>query len=98
MRSCACAKLTDARRLIILHAWIVLLLFTSSTSGFDGSLMNSFQSLNNWKDYFDNPQGGKLGVLNAMQVRGVHAGFRIWLTASSEYWIPRGLPYRTLLV
>lgn len=31
--------------------------------------MNSFQSLDQWKDYFNNPQGGKLGLLNAIQVR-----------------------------
>lgn len=44
-------------------------LITSSGNGFDGSLMNSFQSLDQWKDYFNNPQGSKLGLLNAIQVR-----------------------------
>ncbi|KAJ3559384.1 hypothetical protein NM688_g380 [Phlebia brevispora] len=45
------------RRLITLHAWIVLLLITSSTNGYDGSLMNSFQSLTLWNSYFGNPHG-----------------------------------------
>ena len=55
-------------RLIVLHAWILLLLITASTNGFDNSLMNSFQSLNQWTTYFNNPEGGKLGLLNAIQV------------------------------
>lgn len=31
--------------------------------------MNSFQSLELWKSYFGYPHGGKLGLLNAIQVR-----------------------------
>ena len=31
--------------------------------------MNSFQSLKLWNSYFGNPHGGKLGLLNAIQVR-----------------------------
>ncbi|EPT02301.1 hypothetical protein FOMPIDRAFT_59695 [Fomitopsis schrenkii] len=63
------------KRLITLHAWLVLLLITSSGNGFDGSLMNSFQSLDQWKDYFNNPQGSKLGLLNAIQNIGALAGY-----------------------
>lgn len=75
-------------RLIILHAWIVLLyvwksphitydcsnivalpsLITSSTNGYDGSMMNGLQSLSQWESAFGNPSGGKLGLLNAIQV------------------------------
>ncbi|KAI0918709.1 hypothetical protein AcV5_002627 [Taiwanofungus camphoratus] len=62
-------------RLIRLHPWIVLLLITASTSGFDNSLMNSFQSLPQWENYFNNPQGGKLGLLNAIQNIGSPAGY-----------------------
>jgi hypothetical protein len=61
-------KWTNNRRLIVLNAWIVLLLITSSTNGFDGSMMNGLQSLTQWKDYFNNPTGGKLGLFNAIQV------------------------------
>lgn len=43
-------------------------LITSSTNGYDGSLMNSLQSMSQWKDFFNNPQGGTLGLLNAIQV------------------------------
>lgn len=37
-------------------------------NGFDGSLMNSFQSLPTWQAYFNNPMKGRLGLLNAIQV------------------------------
>ncbi len=30
--------------------------------------MNGLQSVTQWSDYFDNPSGGKLGLLNAIQV------------------------------
>jgi hypothetical protein len=38
-------KWYNNKRLIILNAWIVLLLITSCTNGYDGSMMNSLQSL-----------------------------------------------------
>lgn len=44
-------------------------LITSSTNGYDGSMMNGLQSLPQWRDYFGNPTGGMLGLLNAIQVR-----------------------------
>lgn len=30
--------------------------------------MNTFQSLDQWTGYFNNPEGGGLGLLNAIQV------------------------------
>ncbi|OCH89637.1 general substrate transporter [Obba rivulosa] len=63
------------RRLIALHAWLALLLVTSSTNGFDSSLMNSFQSLPQWENYFNHPHGGKLGLLNAIQNVGSLAAY-----------------------
>ncbi|CCL99598.1 uncharacterized protein FIBRA_01616 [Fibroporia radiculosa] len=63
------------RRIITLHAWIVLLLITSSVNGFDGSLMNSFQSLGTWEKYFHTPQGSTLGLLNAIQNIGSLAAY-----------------------
>ncbi|KAG9313567.1 hexose transporter [Chiua virens] len=63
------------RRLITLHAWIVLLLITSSTNGYDGSMMNGLQSLAQWESAFNNPSGGMLGLLNAIQNIGGLAGY-----------------------
>jgi hypothetical protein len=56
------------KRLIRLNAWIVLLLITSSTNGFDGSLMNALQALPKWQNTFHNPSKSTLGLLNAIQV------------------------------
>jgi sugar porter (SP) family MFS transporter len=68
-------KWYNNRRLIALNAWIVLLLITSSTNGYDGSMMNGLQSLPQWENYFHNPTGGKLGLLNAIQNIGALAGY-----------------------
>ncbi|ETW81156.1 MFS sugar transporter [Heterobasidion irregulare TC 32-1] len=55
------------RRLLALNGWIALLLITSTTNGYDGSMMNGLQSLTQWEDAFNNPSGGMLGLLNAIQ-------------------------------
>ncbi|KAK7447445.1 hypothetical protein VKT23_014154 [Stygiomarasmius scandens] len=62
-------------RLIALHAWIALVLITSSTSGYDGSMMNGLQSLPQWKDYFHDPSDSQLGLLNAIQNIGSLAAY-----------------------
>ncbi|KAJ7195580.1 general substrate transporter [Mycena haematopus] len=67
-------KWYNNRRLIVLNAWITLLLITSSTNGYDGSMMNGLQSLTQWENYFDYPTKGKLGLLNAIQTIGSLAG------------------------
>ena len=43
-------------------------LITSSSNGFDGSMMNGLQSLTQWEEDFNFPTGGMLGLLNAIQV------------------------------
>ncbi|KAH5183599.1 hypothetical protein HBH68_172220 [Parastagonospora nodorum] len=40
-------------------------LFIESTSGFESSMMNGMQALVFWKDYFNHPKGGLLGLLVA---------------------------------
>ncbi|KAJ6479564.1 general substrate transporter [Mycena sanguinolenta] len=68
-------KWYNNRRLIILNAWIVLLLVTSTASGYDGSMVNGLQSLPQWESYFDFPTKGKLGLLGAIQNIGSLAGY-----------------------
>jgi sugar porter (SP) family MFS transporter len=68
-------KWYNNRRLIALNAWITLLLITSSTNGYDGSMMNGLQSLTQWESYFNHPTKGKLGLLNAIQTIGGLAGY-----------------------
>ncbi|KAJ4320649.1 hypothetical protein N0V94_003297 [Neodidymelliopsis sp. IMI 364377] len=40
-------------------------LFIESTSGFDSSMMNGMQALTYWKEFFNYPKGGQLGLLVA---------------------------------
>ncbi|KAF7291133.1 Lactose permease [Mycena indigotica] len=68
-------KWYNNRRLIALNAWIVLLLITSSTNGYDGSMVNGLQSLPQWEQSFNNPTKGKLGLLSAIQNIGALAGY-----------------------
>ncbi|KAF8591260.1 general substrate transporter [Ramaria rubella] len=74
------AHLVDTRpwyknsRLIKLNLWIFLLLITSYSNGYDGSMMNGVLSLNIFEQDFHNPQGGTLGLFNAIQNIGSLAG------------------------
>ncbi|KAJ6560074.1 hexose transporter [Mycena capillaripes] len=63
------------RRLIVLNGWIVLLLVTASTSGYDGSMMNGLQSLPQWESFFGFPAKGQLGLLSSIQNIGALAGY-----------------------
>ncbi|KZT56004.1 general substrate transporter [Calocera cornea HHB12733] len=71
--SLAITNLLDGRpwwknpRLIFLNLWIFLLLITSYTNGYDGSMMNGLQILDQWTSAMGHPTGGKLGLLNAIQ-------------------------------
>ncbi|KAJ2916549.1 hypothetical protein MD484_g3844, partial [Candolleomyces efflorescens] len=68
-------KWYNNRRLIALNGWIVLLLITSSTNGYDGSMMNGLQSIDQWRLYFNEPRGSMLGLLNAIQNIGSLAAY-----------------------
>lgn len=68
-------KWYNNKRLIALNGWITLLLISSSTMGYDGSMMNGLQSLPQWESAFGFPTGGKLGLLNAIQNIGALAGY-----------------------
>ena len=56
-------------------------------------MMNGLQSTPQWKNYFNNPTGGKLGLLNAIQVTNVLSLLMtgVVLTAClyrvSEFWL-----------
>lgn len=42
-------------------------LITSSTNGYDGSMMNALESEKQWNNFFGKPEGSKLGLFNAIQ-------------------------------
>ncbi|KAJ3887656.1 general substrate transporter [Lentinula edodes] len=78
-------KWFNNKRLITLNAWIVLLLITSCTNGYDGSMMNSLQSLPQWKDYFNHPSPSQLGLLNAIQACRTWTFFNIGSLAAYPF-------------
>lgn len=41
-----------------------------ATSGYDGSMMNSLQTVSYWDDFFDKPRGAQLGLMSAIMALG----------------------------
>ncbi|KAH8660476.1 general substrate transporter [Xylariales sp. PMI_506] len=41
-----------------------------ATSGYDGSMMNSLQTVPYWSDFFGNPTGSRLGLISSMMALG----------------------------
>ncbi|EEU33934.1 uncharacterized protein NECHADRAFT_89031 [Fusarium vanettenii 77-13-4] len=41
-----------------------------ATSGYDGSMMNSLQTVSYWDDFFDNPRGSQLGLMSSIMSLG----------------------------
>lgn len=58
------------RHLLQLNLLISFLLLTPASLGFDASMMNGLQSLETWKEYFGDPQGSRLGLMNAVMPLG----------------------------
>ncbi|KAH8660160.1 putative sugar transporter [Xylariales sp. PMI_506] len=53
--------------LLKLNLILCLSLISSYATGYDGSMMNGLQSLDEWKNYFNNPNASELALLNAIQ-------------------------------
>ncbi|CAE6458723.1 unnamed protein product [Rhizoctonia solani] len=56
--------------ILALNLLLVVPLATSYANGFDGSMMNGLQSVQQWKSYFGNPDSKDLGLFNAIQSIG----------------------------
>ncbi|KAG0647662.1 Lactose permease [Hyphodiscus hymeniophilus] len=57
-------KYKSLRKLYLLN--ISVLMLTSITNGFDGSMMNGLLALSFWRNYFNHPSPSTLGLLNAI--------------------------------
>ncbi|KAG8681030.1 hypothetical protein FRC09_017805, partial [Ceratobasidium sp. 395] len=53
--------------ILALNLMLVFILLTSSTNGFDGSMMNGLQAVPHWVSFFGEPKGATLGLYNAIQ-------------------------------
>lgn len=70
------------KHLFLLNILMIVPLLSSATTGFDGSLMNGLQSMQEWRDQFNSPKGAMLGFVNAAQSIGGAIGlpFCGWLS------------------
>ena len=88
------------RNLLKLNLLLLIPLLSSSVSGYDGepppprltkatnttgSLMNGLQSLHQWRQHFNNPQGKVLGLVNAAQSIGSVAALPFVGTLSDKF-------------
>ncbi|KAF8503220.1 hexose transporter [Hysterangium stoloniferum] len=55
------------KRRVLLNLYIGMLLLANFADGYDGSMMNGLQSLNQWKEAFNYPHGSKLALLTVIQ-------------------------------
>ena len=61
--------------LLHLNFIIASLVMYSSANGYDGSLMNGLEALDQWKAFMDNPAGAWLGWINAIYWLGCGVGY-----------------------
>ncbi|KAF4494063.1 hexose transporter [Fusarium agapanthi] len=59
----------------VLYFYAAILCVCSATTGYDGSMLNTSQAMDDWQDYFDHPKGSKLGILNSIYQIGSIASF-----------------------
>jgi sugar porter (SP) family MFS transporter len=52
------------RHLLILNLMMIVPYMSSTTNGYDGSMLNGLQSMTQWEQFFDSPQGARLGSLS----------------------------------
>ncbi|KIJ14336.1 L-arabinose isomerase [Paxillus involutus ATCC 200175] len=62
------------RGILILNLCLILPLFSSVVNGLDSSTLNGLQILPGWQDYFHDPQGKILGLINSSQGIGAVSG------------------------
>jgi len=53
-----------------LYVCLLFVVLTSATNGYDSSMMNGLQSLEQWRDYYHTPSPSQLGLLNCIWAVG----------------------------
>ncbi|KAF4219156.1 hypothetical protein CNMCM6457_003246 [Aspergillus fumigatiaffinis] len=77
--------------LLYLNYIIISLVLFSSANGYDGSLMNGLQAVNEWNRFMDYPTGVKLGWINAIILLGSGVGSPIAAWVSNRFGRKPGL-------
>lgn len=73
------------KHLLLLNMLLIVPLLSSAASGFDGSLMNGLQSMEEWRFQFNDPKGTMLGLVNAAQNIGALIGPFISVIISDKF-------------
>lgn len=69
------------RHLLLLNLAMIVPYLSSTTNGYDGSMLNGLQSMSQWQNFFDSPSGSRLGSLSNGVIFGQILAFPIapWL-------------------
>ncbi|KAJ5747658.1 uncharacterized protein N7511_009354 [Penicillium nucicola] len=69
------------RHLLLLNLGMIIPYLSSTTNGYDGSMLNGLQSMSQWQHFFDSPTGTRLGSLSNGVIFGQILAFPIapWL-------------------
>ncbi|KAH9481375.1 Lactose permease [Psilocybe cubensis] len=73
------------RGILVLNIFLLVPLLTSVINGLDSSLVNGLQISPDWQDYFGNPRGKTLGLLNSAQFLGNLVGLPFSPYVSDTY-------------
>ncbi|KAL6360990.1 hypothetical protein LRP88_04451 [Fusarium phalaenopsidis] len=71
--------------LLKLNCCLMVPLLSSTTLGYDGSMMNGLQTLPQWRTFFDQPEGAILGLMNSVYPLGKVFGM-VAVTYVSDRW------------
>src|SRR3954470_2918630 len=52
------------RHLLLLNLGMIIPYLSSTTNGYDGSMLNGLQSMSQWQHFFGSPTGTRLGSLS----------------------------------
>ncbi|KAH8690337.1 general substrate transporter [Talaromyces proteolyticus] len=69
------------RHLLLLNIFMIIPYLSSTTNGYDGSMLNGLQSMNQWQQFFNFPTSTRLGSLSNGVIFGQIVAFPIapWL-------------------
>jgi MFS family permease len=67
------------------------MVFTASSNGYDGSLMNGLQALDTWQEFMKHPTGSWLGFINAIYWLGTGISSLLAAVVSNKYGRKKGV-------
>lgn len=70
----------------------------SGTVGYDNSMMNGLQSLQQWQAFMHHPVGARLGFINSIQALGTCCGLPIMALVANKYGRKRPIYIGMLLI